>query len=126
MFEYIDLFMFDLDEKKNRRRIILTGVWMPRTWTCVHIRVCVSVCKRICVRMRVSLCHNLSFLSCLRCWSQTRWEHLRFLSSPQRLCLSRSLLYFHGTDRQTTKDCDGVTKILILISRLCCHLVCSI
>lgn len=106
VFEYIDLFMFDSDENKrkewrwDRAEGGLTRT--PRTRLCTCVYVCVCTCVFLCQ-------HNHSFFFCLRCCSQTWREHSRFLTPLQRHCCP----WDRWTDRQTTKDCDGVTWIFI-------------
>ena len=65
-FEYIDLFMFDLDDGKKRdlRRDYahgsLTLLWLCAHTVCVSVRlcVCVCVCARTCMRACACTCVN--------------------------------------------------------------------
>lgn len=116
-FEYIDLFMFlwfGWKQRKEARRGYTHGGLTP--WTIVRTfslwaRVCVCACARVHTLVML-FPHNHSFLFCWRCCGQTWWEHLRFLPCPWRL----SPLFPKGqTDRQTTKDWDGVTGIWSLM-----------
>ena len=93
---------FGWQQKRDLRRDYAHGS-LTLLWLCAHT-VCVSVCLCTCVCVCVCTCVNTitrSFSFRRRC-SQTRRDHLRFLTSPQRLCcLAHSFIFMGRADRRT-------------------------
>lgn len=108
MFEYIDLFTFDLDgiKRKNWGRIMLTA---DSDMVVCTYSMCECICVYSkCVRTRVILCqHNHSFLFCFEMLEPNKIGTFKEIPT-ENLSL---FPWDRQTYRQTTKDCDGVTRI---------------